>query len=416
MKVVLFDINRLTFEGGAEKYFTEVGEELAKKGHDVYFLGDCRPFLKFYICLSAFQFLNPIWKLPKLFTQLNNSPTLRKNTGKYIAHIPLKFSSLFWFSSEKKKVRNLLNSADLIIIKNEIFELLFYRWLNIKNRKNYVLVFTPIVYPEAKSIRTRAHNFFYQGSFYKSLVKHIGKVIVSNENDEKLFEKHFQLDRGDIFNIPYGLGNSYFPQKNEIVVDLKFNVLFAGRMEEQKGVIYLKQIIESVNKIEFMQGDSSQYCKESPCKSISFALVGSGPLEEIPRQLAEKYSNVEYKGQLSPEEVRKFYLRSDLVIIPSKWETFSYVCLEAQACGCPVVAFNVPGPADIIQNQSGDLIMPKDLTSFEKSIWKYYKIKKKDIIKYTTFRKNISQTAKLTYSLEKTIKNIEQLANDQKFL
>jgi len=403
MKIVLFDINRLSFEGGAEKYLSEVGIIFNKKGNEVYFVGYCRPIMKLFIWSSVFLFINPFWKLPKYFTQLKESSPLKKNSDNFITHIPLKLFSLFPFSSEKKKLKNFLEEADLILIKNEIAEMIFFWLLNIKNENKHLMIFSSLEYPFAESFRSKIHNFIYLSKFYKFLIKKIGKVIISNQEDEKYFIETIEIDKRNLNSIPYGLNENYFAKPNEIKSVNGFKILFVGRMEEQKGIIYLKQIIENINK-------------DKKLKNVSFTIVGGGPLEEIPRQLAEKYSNVEYKGQLSPEEVRKFYLRSDLVIIPSKWETFSYVCLEAQACGCPVVAFNVPGPADIIQNQSGDLIMPKDLTSFEKSIWKYYKIKKKDIIKYTTFRKNISQTAKLTYSLEKTIKNIEQLANDQKFL
>jgi len=399
MKIVFFDINRLSFDGGAEKYLSEVGKTFKEKGDEVFFVGDCRPILRLFIWASFFLGINSLWKLPKLFGELKKVPSINKNSLKYISFFPLKLRSLIPFSPERKKIKNFLNQADMILIKNEIFEVLFFYLLRIKNKNKFLMVFSSLIYPFPNSFRAKIHNLVYGGEFYNYLIKKIGKIIVSNREDEKYFSQKVKIKTKNLFYIPYGLEESYFIKPSELKITSGFKVLFVGRMEEQKGVIYLKQLIESINR-------------DKTIKDISFRLVGSGPLEEIPRHLAKTYPNVEYLGQLSPSEVRKHYLSSDLVVITSKWETFSYVCLEAQACGCPVVAFDIPGPKDIIETETGSLVPIGSVDLFSKEISKYVKKKINNPVEYQKYRYEISKITRNKYSLMKTTQSLENIVND----
>lgn len=398
MNIVLFDINRLTFSGGAEKYFFEIGEEFAQKNDRVYFLGDCRIILKFYILLSVILQVNPIWKIPQLFAELNNSSPLPYKKNDNFSHVPLSFLSLIFFSKQRKKIKEILIESDLILIKNELIDVLFYLLLGVKNKNQFLVIFSSIKYPLAKTMRSRLHNLIYLSNFYRYLIKKIGRVIVSNKEDENYFTKTIFRDKKNVFYIPYGLEKKYFAQNGEIKASKDFKILFVGRMEEQKGILYLKKIVEDIDN-------------DKKTKTISFCLIGSGPLEGIPRLLGEKYKNVDFKGQLSSTAVRKYYLESDLVVITSLWETFSYVCLEAQACGAPIVSFDIPGPRDILEKNTGDLIPVGEINLFKQSMLKYFKMKMNNPEKYLRFRKQIVDITKTKFSLEKTTKQIKLLIN-----
>lgn len=82
-------------------------------------------------------------------------------------------------------------------------------------------------------------------------------------------------------------------------------------------------------------------------------------------------------GNLSIEEMVKTYKLSDIVIIPSIMEAISLAALEAMACGCVVVASNVGGLKEIIENnKNGILINPYNLQEIYNSILNIYKNKK----------------------------------------
>ena len=67
-------------------------------------------------------------------------------------------------------------------------------------------------------------------------------------------------------------------------------------------------------------------------------------------------------GYLSNEiDLAKLYSAVDIVIVPSRQESFSQVSLEAISCGTPVVAFDYSGPRDIIKHKvNGYLAKPYD--------------------------------------------------------
>jgi glycosyltransferase involved in cell wall biosynthesis len=53
------------------------------------------------------------------------------------------------------------------------------------------------------------------------------------------------------------------------------------------------------------------------------------------------------------EELARIYASADVFVFPSRTDTFGNVILEAMASGCPVAAFPVTGPLDIIGEDEG---------------------------------------------------------------
>ena len=74
-------------------------------------------------------------------------------------------------------------------------------------------------------------------------------------------------------------------------------------------------------------------------------VAGEGPLLAT---LKRKYPEVRFTGVLNQTELASLYNAADVFVFPSRTDTFGLVLLEAMACGCPVAAYPVTGPVDVI--------------------------------------------------------------------
>ncbi len=126
-------------------------------------------------------------------------------------------------------------------------------------------------------------------------------------------------------------------------------LLFVGRLSEEKGVEYLLRAMPQV-------------LGRFPATKL--LIVGSGPLENELKRLVEKSGiagNVIFAGPVAHWALADHYATADVLIGPSLREGFGLVFVEAMACGCPVIASELPGIADIIvDGKTGFLVRPRD--------------------------------------------------------
>ncbi|MEM2890193.1 MAG: glycosyltransferase family 4 protein [Candidatus Hadarchaeum sp.] len=119
-----------------------------------------------------------------------------------------------------------------------------------------------------------------------------------------------------------------------------------GRLTEQKGHIYLLEALRIIH-------DQIK---------AHLLIIGSGPLENTLRQQCTKLNINEYVHFLGYcENIPEILPQLDCLVVPSLWEGFPTVILEAMAMGVPVIATEVSGSKElIIDNETGILVPPKD--------------------------------------------------------
>jgi glycosyltransferase involved in cell wall biosynthesis len=114
-------------------------------------------------------------------------------------------------------------------------------------------------------------------------------------------------------------------------------VIFVGRLNEQKGLEYLIDTWAKVHRkhpdwMLHIYGDGEQ-------KQLLSQMIKDTGLEHV--------VIVHQPTRLIMEQ----YLESSMLLLTSRFEGFALVIIEAMACGLPVVSFDCPwGPADIIKN------------------------------------------------------------------
>jgi len=109
-------------------------------------------------------------------------------------------------------------------------------------------------------------------------------------------------------------------------------LLYAGRISEEKGVLELPSLLLRL--------------RERGLKA-RLAFAGAGPQEE---RLKELVPDGIFLGWCDSSRLASAYSSADLLVLPSRFDTFGCVVVEAMACGLPVAAYSVQGPRDIVQH------------------------------------------------------------------
>jgi glycosyltransferase involved in cell wall biosynthesis len=136
-----------------------------------------------------------------------------------------------------------------------------------------------------------------------------------------------------------------------------YQILFVGRLVERKGVTHL---IDALRRLPAELG-------------ARLVIIGDGPEREALEAQARAAGlggRVAIRGRVSDAALRDAYAASDVLVLPSivdargDTEGLGVVLLEAMSYGVPVVASDIGGITDIVENDaSGVLVPPGDATA-----------------------------------------------------
>jgi glycosyltransferase involved in cell wall biosynthesis len=98
---------------------------------------------------------------------------------------------------------------------------------------------------------------------------------------------------------------------------------------------------------------------------------GNGVLLDHYKKLSREL-NIEgickFYGEISRDDIVNFYSGLDLFVLPSRYETFGIVLIEAMCCGLPVIATKCGGPQEIVTPETGILIEKNDVAELAEAI------------------------------------------------
>ena len=141
-------------------------------------------------------------------------------------------------------------------------------------------------------------------------------------------------------------------------------LLFVGRLERLKGVEIAIRALALLRDRQhddvrlLVLGADSREGDESEQERLKALASAVGVRDRV-----------DFVGSVAHHELPYFYAAADACVMPSYSESFGLVGLEAQACGCPVVAADVSGLRSVVRDQvSGYLVDGYDPAGYAERI------------------------------------------------
>ncbi|MGL5060870.1 MAG: glycosyltransferase family 4 protein [Microcoleus sp.] len=205
----------------------------------------------------------------------------------------------------------------------------------------------------------------------KTLLETADRVVATSPQ-EKEHMRSLVSAKGKIDIIPCGteiqrfgsIGRSAARQQLGISEEVKV-VLYVGRFDPRKGI---ETLVRAVNQSSLRD------------KADLKLIIGGGwrpgesdgkerdRIDSIVRELGMS-DITSFPGGLSREILPAYYAAADVCVVPSHYEPFGLVAIEAMACGTPVVASDVGGlKFTVVPQETGLLAPPKNELVFASAI------------------------------------------------
>lgn len=133
------------------------------------------------------------------------------------------------------------------------------------------------------------------------------------------------------------------------------HLIYAGRIEPRKGVEYLLRAFAEIAPrypglvLDLVGQDTLHPALGKACSEVF--------LKPVPEALRER---VRFLGAVPREQLWQLYGQSDLGVVPSRWEPFSFACQEMMASSLPVVATTEGGMAEMIESGKHGFLCPAE--------------------------------------------------------
>lgn len=170
------------------------------------------------------------------------------------------------------------------------------------------------------------------------------KIInISNYEQNKAIK--YGLDKNKMIMIYNGVEDKI--NKSNLKLnwnDNKINLLFVGRLDRQKGLDLFLDVYDKM-KLE----------------NIHLYVIGTSVLDD---NLPQNTDNITYLGWVDNKDIDAYYQACDAVIMPSRWEGFGLVAIEAMRNSKPVIVSNRGALPELIKNnKNGYIFDMNDLNS-----------------------------------------------------
>jgi len=200
----------------------------------------------------------------------------------------------------------------------------------------------------------------------KKVLSEIDKLVVATINEKDNLQTLYSTPTDIIEVIPPGVDTNHFypipvDEAKEFIgiPENEKMILFVGRIEPLKGVDTLIKAISQLQQADILLR----------CPHYLFIIGGDPNLDrdkmnEEMQRLQDLRTElgvgdlVIFLGKRDQDSLQYYYSAAEMLVMPSHYESFGMVALEAMACGTPVIATQVGGLQHLVQDQETGFTIP----------------------------------------------------------
>ncbi len=179
----------------------------------------------------------------------------------------------------------------------------------------------------------------YKRTILPFVIRGAAKVITLSDEQRTLVINRYKASAANVAVVPNGVGDDFFVDRTPYQTGSATTLLFVGRFALQKNIPRLLKALPLMHN------------------HVQLSLVGDGEKRgQIEALIAElNLKNVTLHGRRSGPELTQLYQQADIFVMSSDREGMPLALLEAMAAGLPVVASNVQGLREFV-NDNGVLV------------------------------------------------------------
>ncbi|MGF1673885.1 MAG: glycosyltransferase family 4 protein [Rivularia sp. (in: cyanobacteria)] len=341
--------------GGQNVYVRHVGEALAELGWQV----------DMFTRKVNVEQSNIVWHSP-------NCRTIRLKAGNVdfvprdnlFGHLPEFVDNFLKFQEENGVIYNLIHTN---------YWLSSWVGMQLKQKQASQLVHTyhslgAVKYNTVKAIPLIASTRL---GVEKQILETAQRIVATSPQEQEHMRTLVSA-KGNIDIIPCGTDIERFGcvERKAARTQLGINpqtklVMYVGRFDPRKGIETLVRAVRESElfgsfdlKLMICGGSRPGQSDGDECKRI----------KEIVAELGMSHMT-EFPGRISQEDLPSYYAAADVCVVPSHYEPFGLVAIEAMASFTPVIASDVGGlQFTVVNEETGLLAPPQDVQAFANAI------------------------------------------------
>lgn len=222
------------------------------------------------------------------------------------------------------------------------------------------------VFFRAESTLLATKSNFIKDIFIRLLIKlSSGLLYIGNSNKDYYLK--YGATESQLFFTPYAVDNEIYRFTNQEKEEISERLIKEINIDEEAIIIlFVGKLIDRKNPLLLLEA-FYEVIRQQPQNKFVLLYVGTGPVLEQLENKIKHYnldSIVKIVGFKNERELRDYYAIADLLVIPSKEETFGLVVNEAMSAGTAIIASNVVGSSrDLVINGNGFIFESENLES-----------------------------------------------------